>query len=75
MNILVNDIMPKEVDRNRPADISELVTRMTLDVICEAAMGQDLQVQENPDTEYTKGVYSVARILGERAVSVMVCII
>ncbi len=60
--------MPKVVSKDKPVDVSEMVTRMTLDVICEAAMGQDLGIQENPDSEYTQGVYTVARILGERTV-------
>ncbi len=64
----MNEILPKEVGRGKPVDISECVARMTLDVICEAAMGQDLGIQENPESEYTRGVHTLARIFGQRAV-------
>lgn len=38
-------------------DIYPLVTYCALDIICETAMGKQINSQENSDTPYVKAVY------------------
>ncbi|XP_046655354.1 cytochrome P450 4C1-like [Daphnia pulicaria] len=47
-------------------DIFPFITRCTLDVICETAMGRHVDAQNNTDSEYVEAVYKMTRIVQTR---------
>ena len=48
-----------------------IVTRLTLDIICETAMGVKIEAQSNPDNQYVKDVGRIREILFCRMVSIV----
>ncbi len=66
---LVNDILPKVADTGKPEDISMFVKNYTMDVICEAAMGVDMDVQRKPNEEYPKAIRCLTRVIVDKAVA------
>ncbi len=63
--------MPKLIESSDKGvvDVAESAARFTLDIICESAMGRNLDVQHIPDAEFPKAMYSLSRILSARIVS------
>ncbi|XP_046463634.1 cytochrome P450 4C1-like [Daphnia pulex] len=47
-------------------DIFPFITRCTLDVICETAMGRHVNAQGKSDSDYVQAVYKVTRIIQAR---------
>ncbi len=72
--ILVDAVLPGVVGSGA-VDVTDHVMRMMLNVICEAAMGQDLGIQQRADcsaaSEYTRGVSRVSQILVARVVRML----
>lgn len=52
--ILVEKLKAKEF--TKPFDIYNIITLMSLDIICQTAMGVDLKAQSNEDSTYVKAV-------------------
>ncbi len=79
VRILVDEVMPQlladDADlANKGTDVSTVdldlpLHRCALDIICEAAMGQDLQIQMNPESEYPKALNFIQQIVSDRMVS------
>nr|CAH0102405.1 unnamed protein product [Daphnia galeata] len=44
-------------------DIFPFVTRCTLDIICETAMGRHVNAQDKSDSDYVQAVYKMSRII------------
>ncbi|CAH1183090.1 unnamed protein product [Phaedon cochleariae] len=66
------DIFVKELEREagKPSfDIYPYVTRCTLDIICEAAMGISINSQKQGSPEYTSAVKTVCSIIIDRSFS------
>src|SRR5205807_819518 len=55
--ILVEKIFNEKCKRSVIDDIVPYITRCTLDIICETAMGVKIDAQSNPDSEYVKAIY------------------
>ncbi|XP_055355253.1 cytochrome P450 4V2-like [Paramacrobiotus metropolitanus] len=49
-------------------DIYPFITRCTLDIISETAMGKKINAQTNSESEYVKAVYSVSDIIFDRMI-------
>ncbi|GAB6023598.1 Cytochrome P450 4GL4 [Chamberlinius hualienensis] len=49
-------------------DIYPFITRCTLDIICETAMGKKVNAQKNSDSEYVNAVYKIGMIVNKRLV-------
>ncbi|EFX87732.1 hypothetical protein DAPPUDRAFT_192258 [Daphnia pulex] len=47
-------------------DVFPYITLCTLDVICETAMGRNIDAQSNTDSEYVKAVYNMGHIIQAR---------
>ncbi|XP_069949156.1 cytochrome P450 4c3-like isoform X2 [Cherax quadricarinatus] len=47
----------------RPFDIFPFVTLCTLDIICETAMGCNINAQDNSDSHYVKAVYRIGALV------------
>lgn len=56
----------KEKADGKPFDIFPTVTLCTLDIICETAMGININAQENSDSEYVKAVYRIGALVQYR---------
>lgn len=54
--ILVNKLLPF-AGTNKPVDVYPFVTRVALDIICETAMGIDIDAQNKIDHEYVRAIY------------------
>ncbi|KAK8738037.1 hypothetical protein OTU49_004365, partial [Cherax quadricarinatus] len=52
----------------KPFDIFPFVTLCTLDIICETAMGCNINAQDNSDSDYVKAVYRIGAIIQLRQV-------
>lgn len=57
-SILINKLR-QEADRNGGVvtDLRPFILRAALDVICETAMGERVNAQDDPDSQYIKSVY------------------
>ncbi|NP_001389267.1 cytochrome P450 4c3-like [Onthophagus taurus] len=62
-NILIGKLK-KEVGKD--TDIYPYVTLCALDVICESAMGVQINAQEKSDSEYVKSVQLISKIIRKR---------
>lgn len=49
-----------------PFNIYTYITRVTLDIICEAAMGTTVNAQENVNSEYVDSIYLIAELIMRR---------
>lgn len=49
-----------------PFDIYRYITRVTLDIICDSAMGTNIHAQEENDNEYVESIYTVSRLFVKR---------
>jgi len=47
-------------------DVFPLITHCALDIICETAMGEDINSQEESDTDYVRAVYRSSEIVFQR---------
>ncbi|XP_069937623.1 cytochrome P450 4c3 [Cherax quadricarinatus] len=47
----------------KPFDIFPFVTLCTLDIICETAMGCNINAQDNSDSDYVKAVYRIGALV------------
>ncbi|CAG2061343.1 unnamed protein product [Timema podura] len=67
-----SEIMLKKLRPNahgRVFDIYPFITRCALDIICETAMGTQLNAQEDMDSEYVNAVYDISEATINRALS------
>ncbi len=69
VDTLMEDILPKHADTDKSVDITLLLKNYTMDVICEAAMGVNMDIQHNPDAAYPKAVACLTRVSVDKAVS------
>lgn len=46
-----------EMDSHRPINVYDIVTKYTLDTICETAMGIVMDIQRKPENEYAKALH------------------
>lgn len=51
-----------------PFDIFKYITRVTLDIVCVAAMGTTVDAQENVCNEYVESIYSISELILRRLV-------
>ncbi|XP_070264327.1 cytochrome P450 4V2-like isoform X1 [Myotis yumanensis] len=63
-NILVNKL-EKHVDGEK-FNCFSYITLCALDIICETAMGKNIDAQTNDDSEYVRAVYSMSDLLHRR---------
>ncbi|KAK9506237.1 hypothetical protein O3M35_008208 [Rhynocoris fuscipes] len=49
-----------------PFNLYPYITRCTLDIICETAMGRQIHAQSNEDSEYVEAVYGIGSIIQTR---------
>jgi len=54
--VMVEQIEKSLKTRNE-IDLAKKITLCALDIICETAMGQTVNAQENEDSDYVKGLY------------------
>lgn len=55
-NKILIEKLSKIKHREKPFDIYNIITLMSLDIICQTSMGIELKAQTNEDTEYVKAV-------------------
>lgn len=55
-----------EIGNESGFNIFPYVTLCTLDIICETAMGRQMNTQENSESEYVKAVYEMGSIIQNR---------
>ncbi len=67
--VLVNEVLPASVSPRDAVDIVDIIARFTLDIICESAMGKNLDLQRDADAEYTLAIHSLTHCLLKRIVS------
>ncbi|CAG9771867.1 unnamed protein product [Ceutorhynchus assimilis] len=60
------DILGREVGKDS-VDVHDLVSNLALDVICQTAMGIQLNIQSGSHDEYRKAVSGMCKIVVERA--------
>ncbi|XP_076269441.1 putative cytochrome P450 4d14 isoform X2 [Rhynchophorus ferrugineus] len=60
------DILKKESDKDS-VNIHPIIANFTLDIICETAMGVEINAQENPQSKYVRSVHTMCKIVVERA--------
>ncbi|KAG8234871.1 hypothetical protein J437_LFUL014563 [Ladona fulva] len=58
--------LEKEAVKGEPFNLFPYITLCTLDIICETAMGQSVNAQENSDSEYVKAIYKISTIIQNR---------
>ena len=72
---LINDhsklLIQKLKESKEAVDVMPLMTRCTLDVICETAMGVRINALEDPDSEYVKAVTFLGQIMVIRILNVL----
>ena len=66
--MLVGEILPRR-DLSKPVDVVPLIVHCALDIVCEAAMGKNMNSQLNPDDPYPTAVKRLSELLIKRAVS------
>ena len=66
--VLVDEILPRQ-DLSKPVDACPLIVHCALDIICEAAMGENMNSQLNPDAPYPMAVRRLSQLLVKRSVS------
>ncbi|CAG7786278.1 unnamed protein product, partial [Allacma fusca] len=66
-NVLVH-ILRDEFGDGKPFNIFPFITRCTLDIICESAMGKTINAQRERDTDYVKAVYRITDLIQHRMV-------
>nr|QST15032.1 CYP4C33-like protein 3 [Diaphanosoma celebensis] len=59
----------EEAAKGEDLDVYPFVTRCTLDIICESAMGKKINAQNESESEYVKAVYSMSRLVQKRTVT------
>ncbi|XP_042211264.1 cytochrome P450 4C1-like isoform X1 [Homarus americanus] len=50
----------------KPFDIFPFITLCTLDVICETAMGNNINIQDNSESDYVQAVYRIGALVQYR---------
>ncbi|XP_077289978.1 cytochrome P450 4C1-like [Arctopsyche grandis] len=65
-NIFVERLDSKS-DTSESFDIYPFIARATLDVICETAMGTNVNAQNEEQSEYVKSVYSISQLITYRS--------
>ena len=72
---LTNDhsklLIEKLKESKEAIDVMPLMTRCTLDVICETAMGVKINALEDPDSDYVKAVTFLGQIMVIRILNVL----
>lgn len=65
---VLTEIIEETLKENpgKPIDIFRLIIRCALDIICETAMGVNMNVQRNYDTDYMNALHTVAQSSVER---------
>ncbi|XP_073978976.1 cytochrome P450 4c3-like isoform X2 [Rhodnius prolixus] len=58
-------ILSREIDKG-PFNLFPYITRCTLDIICETAMGRQIHAQTNENSEYAEAVYRIGSIIQTR---------
>ena len=64
-----NSIILTDQSQVEEFDVFPLVTRCTLDIICETAMGKSVNAQEDSDSDYVRAIYSASDIVFNRQMS------
>ena len=59
------EILARQCGRGE-VDIFPLVTHCALDIICETAMGRNINAQEDSDTPYVRAIYQASDIIFKR---------
>ncbi|XP_057365883.1 cytochrome P450 4c3-like [Daphnia carinata] len=65
--ILVNKLN-QAVAKDRDLNIFPFVTLCTLDIICETAMGRNVEAQSKKDSAYVQAVYNMSQLIQHRQV-------
>ncbi|KAK7864372.1 hypothetical protein R5R35_010971 [Gryllus longicercus] len=63
--ILVEKLQ-KEVGNSKGFDVYPYITRCALDIICETAMGTEVNAQENINSPYVDAIYDISEIIIRR---------
>ncbi|XP_037052055.1 cytochrome P450 4d1-like [Bradysia coprophila] len=71
-SIVFVDILSKYKTTDK-VELSPLTRHYTLDVVCEAAMGIEVNAQRHPNSEYVKAVRTVSQIMMARLISGFKC--
>ncbi|XP_077638997.1 cytochrome P450 4V2 isoform X2 [Lonchura striata] len=66
-NILVKKL-EKHVDKE-PFDVFMDITLCALDIICETAMGRNVDAQKNKDSDYVSAIYRMSDLIQRRQIS------
>ena len=69
INYHSNTLIKKLSECQEAVDISPLITRCTLDVISETAMGIKINAQDKPDSEYVKAIHYMGESLNIRVMN------
>nr|CAH0113238.1 unnamed protein product [Daphnia galeata] len=65
--ILVNKLN-QAIVKEKELNIFPFVTLCTLDVICETAMGRNVNAQSKTDSDYVQAVYSMSEVIQKRQI-------
>ncbi|XP_033222769.1 cytochrome P450 4C1-like [Belonocnema kinseyi] len=65
---ILNQVMEEEIKKNpgKPIDFFDFANRCALDILCETAMGVNVDVQRNLENEYMAALPKVAEIALKR---------
>ncbi|XP_028967515.1 cytochrome P450 4C1-like [Galendromus occidentalis] len=66
-SMLMADLLARDCGA-KPIEISKRVTKCTLDIICETAMGVEIKAQENSNSSYVRAVYSLGASFSQRCI-------
>ncbi|GLH09718.1 Cytochrome P450 4C1 [Gryllus bimaculatus] len=58
--------LEKEVGNSKGFDVYPYITRCALDIICETAMGTEMNAQDQTDSPYVKAVYELSELIIQR---------
>ncbi|PSN42807.1 Cytochrome P450 4c3 [Blattella germanica] len=65
-SIILADKLSQELKNADGFNIFPYITLCTLDIVCETAMGRQVNAQRNSESEYVKAVYEIGSIIQNR---------
>ncbi|XP_069698222.1 cytochrome P450 4c3 [Periplaneta americana] len=65
-SVILVEKLSQEIGNDEGFNIFPYITHCTLDIVCETAMGRQVNAQQNSDSEYVKAIYEIGSIVQNR---------